>query len=80
MTIFELFEIDPMLSPEKEAVRKQFLNLTRRYHPDKASQNGIDDFQAIQMTAEVNKAYTLLQDEYKIKEWLQKRWKSKYKF
>ena len=75
MTIFELFEIVPMLSPEKEAVRKQFLNLTRRYHPDKASQNGIDDFQAIQMTAEVNKAYTLLQDEYKLLGYILKDYK-----
>lgn len=58
MNFFELYSIPISLSPDRNEVKKQYFQLSRKYHPDFVS-NGTDadKEEALEMSAKVNKAY-----------------------
>lgn len=57
MNYFELFDLPVSLSPDKDAVRKKYVELSKQYHPDYFAQAGNEE-QALALTvsAEINKA------------------------
>jgi len=63
MNYFELFEIPIQLRVNSQHLRKKFLELSRRYHPDFYIQ-GSDHEQAevLEKSSQVNKAYKTFQD------------------
>jgi molecular chaperone HscB len=64
MNYFELFDIPVQLKPDNGKVRKKFLELSRKYHPDYFVQQA-DELQqeALEQAAQLNKAYKVLSNE-----------------
>jgi len=63
MNYFELFEMPVELRPDKTALRKKFLELSGKYHPDRfAGGSGKEQDESLEMTSMVNKAYKTLSD------------------
>jgi molecular chaperone HscB len=63
MNYFELFEMPVEWRPDKNALRKKFLELSGKYHPDRFA-GGSDEEQekSLEMTSQLNKAYKTLSD------------------
>lgn len=61
MNFFQLYNIPVSFCPDKSEVKKQYFQLSRKYHPDFVS-NGTDSDkeEALEMSAKVNKAYKTL--------------------
>ncbi len=60
---FDLFEIPTQFSVDTPQLKKKFLLLSRKYHPDFFTQEDADAQQeAIEMTSHVNKAWQIFQD------------------
>lgn len=58
MNYFEIYEMPVQLSVNKEALKKKYLELSRRYHPDYFIQHDADaQQQALETSAAVNKAF-----------------------
>jgi molecular chaperone HscB len=58
MNYFELYELPVQLSVDKEMLRKRYLELSRRYHPDYFIQEERNtQQQALEQSAMVNKAF-----------------------
>jgi molecular chaperone HscB len=58
MNYFELFNIPVTLKPDLLVVRQKFYELSRKYHPDFASQGSEDEqADALEKSSLVNKAY-----------------------
>jgi molecular chaperone HscB len=61
---FQLFELAPAFRVDKALVRKKYLELSRRYHPDYfANASEEAQQQALQMTADLNKAVKVFNNE-----------------
>jgi molecular chaperone HscB len=61
MNYFELFELPLSLQPDKAAVRRQYLLLSRKYHPDHHAQFSPEAQQeALEASAQLNKALKTL--------------------
>jgi molecular chaperone HscB len=64
MNYFELFEIPISLIINKNILTKKYYELSKLYHPDKFSNtNSIEIEIAENKTAEINKAYSILQKQ-----------------
>lgn len=61
MNFFELYNIPLSFSPDRNEVKKQYFQLSRKYHPDFVS-NGTDadKEEALEVSAKINKAYKVL--------------------
>ncbi len=60
---FDLFEIPTQFSVNTPLLKKKFLLLSRKYHPDFFTQDDADAQQvAMEMTSHVNKAWQIFQD------------------
>jgi molecular chaperone HscB len=60
---FSLFGLVPKFSIDIESLRKQYLNLSRKFHPDFFTEESPEmRDQALEMTAKLNKAYGILKD------------------
>jgi molecular chaperone HscB len=63
MNYFELFEMPVELRPDKNALRKKFLELSGKYHPDRfAGGSGEEQEESLEKTSLINKAYKTLSD------------------
>lgn len=61
---FELFEIPVTLRADKTLVRKKYLELSRRFHPDYfVNSSGQEQEQALQLSAALNKAMKVFNNE-----------------
>jgi molecular chaperone HscB len=64
MNYFELFEMPVELRPDKNALRKKFLELSGKYHPDRfAGGSNEEQEESLEMTSTLNKAYKTLSDQ-----------------
>jgi len=64
MNYFELFDIPVQLKPDPGKVRKKFLELSRKYHPDYfVQQDNQLQQEALENAAQLNKAYKVLSNE-----------------
>jgi len=60
---FDLFEIPTQFLVDTRPLKKKYLLLSRKYHPDFFTQADLDTQQeAIEMTSHVNKAWQIFQD------------------
>ncbi|KAA8735450.1 Fe-S protein assembly co-chaperone HscB [Acinetobacter qingfengensis] len=57
MTYFDLFDLEPSLDLDLDALKTKFLALQQQYHPDH-NQDNIE--QAVTESSEINQAYTML--------------------
>ena len=58
MNYFELYNIPVSLKPDQQEIKKKFYELSRKYHPDFASQGTEDEqAEALEKSSLVNKAY-----------------------
>lgn len=63
MNYFELFAIQPTLRPDREHVRRKYVELTRRHHPDYFAKGNADEqTMALEQSAEINRGYKILSD------------------
>lgn len=63
MNYFELFEIPIQLQVNSQDLRKKFLELSRRYHPDFYVQSGEQEqAEVLEKSSQVNKAFKTFQD------------------
>jgi molecular chaperone HscB len=64
MNYFELFDLPVAVKVDKDQLKRQFFSLSRRYHPDHFA-GGSDEEQseALDRSAELNKAYKTLNNE-----------------
>ena len=64
MYYFDLFDIPVQLKPDKGQIRKKYLELSRRFHPDYFIQhNGEQQQEALENAAQLNKAYKVLSND-----------------
>ena len=64
MNYFELFDMPVELRPDKNALRKKFLGLSGKYHPDRfAGGSNEEQEESLEMTSTLNKAYKTLSDQ-----------------
>jgi molecular chaperone HscB len=64
MNYFELFEMPVELRPDKNALRKKFLELSGKYHPDRfAGGSSEEQEKSLEMTSLLNKAYKTLSNQ-----------------
>ncbi|KAF7276689.1 hypothetical protein GWI33_009921 [Rhynchophorus ferrugineus] len=57
MTYFELFDIEPHMDLDLDALKVKFLALQQQYHPDN-NQNDVE--QAVEKSSQINQAYETL--------------------
>jgi molecular chaperone HscB len=58
MNYFELFELPVTLKVDKELVKKKYLELSRKYHPDYfVGKGGKEEQHALELSALLNKAF-----------------------
>ena len=58
MNYFDLYNIPVSLKPDQQEVKKKFYELSRKYHPDFASQGtDYEQAEALEKSSLVNKAY-----------------------
>jgi molecular chaperone HscB len=58
MNYFELYELPVSLSPDKNAVKRKFYELSRKYHPDFfGNADAADQAEALERSSMVNKAF-----------------------
>ncbi|HEX8332872.1 MAG TPA: Fe-S protein assembly co-chaperone HscB [Segetibacter sp.] len=58
MNYFDLYNIPVSLKPNQQEIKKKFYELSRKYHPDFASQGTEDEqAEALEKSSLVNKAY-----------------------
>jgi molecular chaperone HscB len=63
MNYFELFEIPVTLTPDPAILRKKYLELSRRYHPDYfVNTSGEEQLNALEVSALLNKGLKTLSD------------------
>src|SRR3712207_6046880 len=61
MNYFSLFELPVQLDVDKKVLRAKYLELSRRFHPDYfANSNAAEQDEALQATAQLNKAFKTL--------------------
>lgn len=61
MDFFELFNIPPQLTIDKDVLRRKYFELSKKYHPDYfANANEADQYQALEESALLNNAYKTL--------------------
>ena len=61
LNYFELFELPVSLEPDRAEVRRKYVELTRRHHPDYFVNKGAEDQEnALEMSALLNKAFKTL--------------------
>lgn len=66
MYYFELFDLPVSLKVDKAALLKKYYQLSKQFHPDNFSlQDAEAQEKALQMSAQINKAKTILDDSYK---------------
>lgn len=64
MNYFELFELPVSLKVDRNAARKKYFELTRKYHPDYfVHQSSADQQAALDASAQLNKALKTFSDE-----------------
>jgi molecular chaperone HscB len=64
MNYFELFDLPVAVKVDKEQLKRQFFSLSRRYHPDHfAVGSDEEQSEALDRSAELNKAYKTLNNE-----------------
>ncbi len=64
LNYFELFHLPVSFTPPRDAVRKSYVELSKKYHPDYFSQaDETAQVKALELSAEVNKAYKLFNNE-----------------
>lgn len=64
MTYFELYELPESFHPDQALVKKKFLLLSKKYHPDFFTLNSdIDQEEALKMSVLNNEAYKTLKNE-----------------
>jgi molecular chaperone HscB len=64
MNYFELFDLPVAIKVDKEQLKRQFFSLSRRYHPDHfAGGSETEQSEALERSAELNKAYKTLNNE-----------------
>lgn len=64
MTYFELYELPESFHPDQALVKKKFLLLSKKYHPDFFTLNSdLDQEEALKMSVLNNEAYKTLKNE-----------------
>jgi molecular chaperone HscB len=64
MNYFELFELPVSFVPDKEAVRKNFFALSKKYHPDYSAQGSEEEQRvALETSAQINRAFKTLNNK-----------------
>jgi molecular chaperone HscB len=64
MNYFELFDIPVQFRPDKQMLRKKYLELSGRYHPDRyGSATGDEQEEVLELSAKVNKGYKTLTND-----------------
>ena len=67
MTYFELFEVPESFEIDLKLLKKKFLLLSRKYHPDFYTlKDAQEQNMALEMSAAINRAYKVLKDEEKL--------------
>ncbi len=65
MNYFELFDMAPTLRIDQSELRKKYLALSRKFHPDYFAQGSTADLDmALEKTAMVNKAFKTFGNQY----------------
>lgn len=62
MNYFELFNIPLQFNPDKQLLKKQFLQLSKQYHPDRLGADGNSDASQ-EKYAQINAGYKVLSNE-----------------
>ena len=61
MDFFRLYDLPPTLQPDKAAVKKRYLELSRQHHPDRAANGSAEaQIEALQTTAAINEGFRTL--------------------